>query len=101
MGKERKELDTSSYGSLIAERLRELRDKHGFSMEKFRDKLAEHGAKQPNGDRIPYSTVYSWERGKENAGADLPVEMYPVIARIYGYKHTGGWLPDEVAEMAK
>lgn len=85
-----------SYGSMVSARLRELRLSRKLSIEQFRDKLAEHGMIQENGDRLAQSTVYSWERGKDNAGADLPVDYYPVIAAIYGFKSPHGWLPDQV-----
>jgi transcriptional regulator with XRE-family HTH domain len=84
---------TVSVKSAIAERLRELRESRRWSIDKFRQVLAEHGVVKHNGELVAQSTVYSWERGPENRGTGLPVELFPVIAEIYGFGSPWGWLP--------
>lgn len=84
-----------TYSAMVATRLRELRDEHGLTMEQFRDKLAEHGIKHENGDRVPQSNTYNWERGTDNKGSGIPLDYFPIIAKIYGFDSPHGWLPDE------
>ena len=79
-------------------KLRELRDDRGWSIDDFRNKLAEYGVTK-GGELIPATTAYSYEQGKQNNGANLPVDLYPVIAAIYGYKTPFGWLPSEFPDL--
>lgn len=83
------------YGAMVAKRLRELRDDKGWSIDDFRDRLKMHGVCRPDGSPIPTATAYSYEQGKDNGGADLPMNMVPVIGKIYGYSSPHGWLPRE------
>lgn len=86
---------TTHYGAMIAAKLRELRDSRDWSIDDFRDRLAEYGVTTKGGDPIPTTTAYSYEQGKDNGGANIPVDLYPVIAAIYGYRTPFGWLPSE------
>lgn len=82
--------DTSTYAGRVCARLRELRIGNGWTMEDFRARLAQHG------HNIPLSSCYAFERGSAMAGgSDLPLNLFPVVARIYGYTTSVGWLPKE------
>lgn len=83
-----------TYASMIAKRLRELREERMWSIEDFRQKLAEHGIVGKDG-LLPKSTVYSYEIGSANSGATIPVNYFPVIAKIYGFRNPREWLPEE------
>jgi hypothetical protein len=94
MGRRRVEQDMKTYGSMIANRMRELRDAKGWSIDEFRVKLAEHGIVGSDGRLIPKNTAYSYEVGKSHKGAALSVDHFPVIASIYGFSSPHAWLPD-------
>ncbi|MDB5346811.1 MAG: hypothetical protein JWP89_5188 [Schlesneria sp.] len=94
MGRRRIEHDMKTYGSMIANRMRELRDAKGWSIDEFRVKLAEHGVVGSDGQLIPKATAYSYEKGKRRSGAALSVDNFPVIATIYGFSSPHAWLPN-------
>lgn len=81
---------TGTYSELVASRLRELRKQHRLSVQEWIDKV-----RMISGIDIPVSTAYSYERGKVLGGADIPIELYAVVAGIYSYKTPHGWLPDQ------
>lgn len=90
-----KTLSTTRYGSLVARKLRALRLERGWTTETLMERLRELGADEMGYPPLNASKVLSWEKGKENGGANCPVDYYPLIARVYGYKTPTGWLPDE------
>jgi len=83
-----REPDQTTYAGRVAARLRQLREKRGWSIGNVQDLLAERG------HVIPSSNLYAYERGKAGGGVDLPVNLYPAIAHLYGFKTANGWLPD-------
>ena len=80
--------DLSTYAGRVAARLRELRESKGWSIADVQQRLARRRHK------IPASTLYAYERGKAGKGIDLPVDLIPVVAALYGYQTAAGWLPD-------
>ena len=69
-------------------RLRQLRLDCGLLMPDLADRLTNLGR------RVPLATLYAYERGKDAGGVDLPLELIPLFAEIYGFPHSGDWLPD-------
>ena len=94
-------LEILTYGDCVAKRLRELREEHKLTMDQFRARLAELGVHKENGDPVPYSTAYSWERGPSNRGVELPIGYFPVIARMYGFSSPAEWLPTKGMRLTK
>lgn len=85
-----------TYADQIAARLRELRHEKGWSIQDFRLRLAQvAGVTGEDGEPIPQSTAYSYEHGRSGGGADLPTDLFPAIALLYGYATPFGWLPKE------
>jgi hypothetical protein len=78
----------TTYGARVAGRLRELRLQREWSVDHVRARLAKLGA------RVSVQTVYAYERGKAGGGVDLPLELVPIIARLYECEHPGDWLPN-------
>ena len=80
--------DEDTYEGRVCARLKELRVSRGWTMEELRERLAAIGV------NVPASTLYSYERGSaRSGGVDIPVRLFPAIARVYGYTTAGGWLP--------
>jgi transcriptional regulator with XRE-family HTH domain len=83
MARKFKPPNTSTYTGRVAAKLRELRLKRGWSVDDVRDRLAMRGIE------VSAQAIYKWETGLR----PVPVDVIPVIARIYGYGTAGGWLP--------
>lgn len=79
--------DQSTYPGKVAESLYQLRTARKWTIDDVRRRLAEHDV------AIPRSTLYAYERGRSGGGADLPLELVPVMAEIFGYKSATGWMP--------
>lgn len=79
--------DQSTYGGRVAARIRELRIARGWSIPEMLGHLEQEGIS------IPVPTLYSYERGKIDKGADLPMNLVPVFAALFGFQTAHGWLP--------
>jgi len=77
----------TDYSTQVSRRLRELRHASGLSPREVCDKLRRQG------HDVPLSTLYAYERGKDNHGANLPLRMVPAVARIFGFDTPAEWLP--------
>lgn len=92
VSRRRSEHDLSTYSGLLAARLRSLRDDKGWSMQDLHDRLSERG------HEIPMSTLFAYERGKHANGADLPWDLVPVFAQVYGFRSPRGLLDQRFPE---
>jgi len=72
--------------------LRRLRLGRNWTIEELHSKLSEQGVK------VSSATVYAYERGRSAGGVDIPLSAIPVIADVFGYKRSGGWLPQPVGD---
>jgi len=81
--------ETATYAGRVAAALAALRAERGWSIEEFQQRLARLGV------GVPVSTLYAYERGKGASGVELPLDLVPTIARVYGYRTAHGWLPGE------
>jgi len=88
MGRPPAILDATTYAAHVSARLRQLRLDRGLSMSDLADRLSGLGR------RVPLATLYAYERGKDAGGVDLPLEMIPLIAEVYGFRRSGAWLPE-------
>ncbi len=88
MGRSPAILDATTYAARVSSRLRQLRLDHGLSMLDLADRLSNLGR------RVPLATLYAYERGKDAGGVDLPLELIPLFAEIYGFPRSGEWLPE-------
>lgn len=43
--------------------------------------------------QIPQSTWYAYEKGKDQGGADLPIDFIPIVAVAFGTRSATSWLP--------
>ncbi|QDT41113.1 hypothetical protein Pan241w_11720 [Gimesia alba] len=123
MPRPRKEVIVRTYSMAIAARLRELRDERDWLVEDVIDRIAlcgslyvcrskkcgksHEGLTTSRPVKCPYcggSTkkeqlivatrlMFFWEKGKQANGADMPIDFYPIIAAVYGYKYPHEWLP--------
>ncbi len=78
--KSRDKATRETYGARIGERLQNLREKLGWN----RAASVADGLRDQWGVKVAESTVYSWERGAENGGADMPPYYYPYVADVLG-----------------
>ena len=72
------------YTDKIAARLRELREKRGWSIVVACERL--DGAGFP----ITPSSLYKYESGERG----MPLDLIPAVARACGFGTARGWLPD-------
>lgn len=123
MARPRKEITVRTYSQAIAARLRELRDEREWLVEDVADRIALCGSgytcrskkcgKTHEGlttsqlVKCPYCgaatregrlivkerLIYCWEVGKQSGGSDIPIDFYPIIAAVYGFKYPHEWLP--------
>ncbi|MFH5806433.1 helix-turn-helix domain-containing protein [Alienimonas sp. DA493] len=84
MGRPPKEPDLTTYAGRLGARLRGLREKRGWTVEEFRERLHEAGLSVRGG------TVRSWERGDRTP----PAETFPHLAATFGVA-PGDLLPPE------
>jgi ribosome-binding protein aMBF1 (putative translation factor) len=75
----RREPDISTYPGRVAARLRELREKKGWSVKEAADLL---GIKS-------FKTLYSYEDGSREPNLTL-IEK---VAEVYGFSTVTGWMP--------
>jgi len=80
MSPARKEPDTSTYSGRFAVRLRNLREKAGYTIEGLAEAL----------EASP-STIYSWESGTRAPN----VADFPIVAEILKLKKTRDLFPNE------
>lgn len=80
--------DRSSYAGRVAAKLRAEREKRWSSVQAFADHL-----RATQGVEVKPKTLYAYEVGKANGGADVPISLLPVFAKAFGFKSPGGWLP--------
>jgi len=75
----RRQPDTTTYAGRVAVRLRELRERKGWTVKQ----AAEHlGIKSDK-------TLYSYEDGSR----ELSMALIAKVAEVYGYSTVPGWLP--------
>ena len=123
MPRPRKEVTIRTYSQAVAARLRELRDEREWLVEDVIDRIALCGTQYVCNSRkcgkkhvgvaisqsvkcpwcesstskerlvIKERLMFCWEKGKQSGGADMPVDYYPIIAVVYGFKYPHEWLP--------
>lgn len=71
MGRKRREVDTTVYSGRLAERVRQLREAKGLSVEELADRVG-----------FATMTVYQWESGYRQINPDC----YPALAKALGCK---------------
>jgi len=84
------EPDLNTYSGRVAARIRELREARGWSLDDLAERLKQ------NGTTIPVSSLYAYEVGRrgDGTGRDIPVDLYPAIAAVFG-KSIRSFLPAE------
>ena len=87
MGRAKREPDLSTYSGRVAARIRELRSGKGWSVDDLHVRLKRRGVV------IPVQTLYSYERGKDAGGANIPLDLIPVFGKLFGSDTPSGWLP--------
>jgi ribosome-binding protein aMBF1 (putative translation factor) len=86
----RKDRDLKTYSARVSHALESARVKRGWTVEDLQTAI-----KAAGGPEVPISTLYAYELGKANKGVDVPMNLFPAIARAFGYKSAAGWLPTE------
>lgn len=77
MSPAKRTIEGETYSKLIAKRMRELREKRGWGVDKL---TAEINRYLSNGlTRVAQSTVHGWDNGARKVNPDY----YPAIARAY------------------
>lgn len=79
--------DTEYYSGRIAARLSELRAAKGWTAEELAARLSAIGRD------VPVSNLFAYEAGRKAGGTDLPTDLIPAIANVYGFSTASGWLP--------
>lgn len=83
----KKEIDISTYSGRIAQRMRDLRAKKGWTVA---DLLERVNRDLPEDARIAQPTLHGWDQGKRKIDPDY----YPAIASAFGLS-IKGFLPTE------
>lgn len=78
MGRQRREVDTTSYSGRLAVRIRELREAKRLTVEQLADKLD-----------VSLFTVYAWESGTR----DVTTNRIPALAKALGVKRVEDLFP--------
>jgi transcriptional regulator with XRE-family HTH domain len=89
-GRKANDPDERTYPGRIAQKLRQLRKEHGWSVRELCDKL--EGLAHERVLVLP-DAWRCYERGKDAKGANLPPDYYPAIAEVFGFETVPGWLP--------
>jgi len=79
----RKKVDTSTYPGRVAQSLHELRTSKKWTVGDLQQRLADEGCE------LSQQSLYAYENGDR----EVPLEIIPVVATIFGYKTATGWLP--------
>jgi len=79
----KKEPDMSTYSGRLAARLRHLRELAGLSVSEVLEQLDAAGIK------VAMSAYYSWEAGTRQ----VPLDIAPALAPIFGLKHPRSLFP--------
>ena len=86
----RKDRDIKTYSARVSLALEQARVKRSWTVEDLQTAI-----KAAGGPEVPISTLYAYELGKANKGVDVPMNLFPAIAKAFGYKSAAGWLPTE------
>ncbi len=89
MARTPKEPNLETYGGRMAHAIRTNRKKRKLTVAEFHQALSARGVK------VAVSTLYHYELGADGGGRDLPLNLIPVLADIFGMKTATGWMPDE------
>lgn len=86
----KKTRDLTTYSARVSHALEQFRKKRHWTVEDLQAAI-----KAAGGPEVPVSTLYAYELGKANKGVDVPLNLFPAIAKALGYKSAAGWLPGE------
>lgn len=84
-----REPNTKTYAGRIAARLRELRTEKRWTVSDICVRFSAIGVP------VEEQTWRSYERGKDGGGANLPPNLFPAVAKVFGYDTASGWLPKQ------
>lgn len=73
----KRKINTKHYSGRIAARVRALREERGWLVG---DLAAALNRLLPPDDRVAVSTVHHWDNG----GRNLPPDLYPFMAKVFG-----------------
>lgn len=77
-GRQRSDVDDSTYSGRLAIRVRELREAKGLTVNELATKID-----------ASYQAVYAWEQGTR----DIPLDKCPVLAKALGCKSPEDFFP--------
>jgi transcriptional regulator with XRE-family HTH domain len=78
MGRKRAEVDTSTYSGRIAARVRELRERKGYTVEKLAEKVG-----------VDIKAMYAYEQNART----IPPDLYPKVWKALGCSHPDQFFP--------
>lgn len=77
-----------AYGQQVSDQLRSLRHARSLSVQAICN-----ACESLAGVRVPPTTWYRYEAGRAGGGSDVPADLYPAIALVFGYQNPAAWLP--------